>query len=135
MQVLSLPPSPKLRSVIITLLLSFTLAGCLGSAGPQATSPGGVFPLFVRNASNHSAPVEMSVIEGYGGTVLYSKNATLAPGAQVSADPVRVPYGEYVLRVAAPPRAREADVIYDEGTQFFRFVVNEDVIAFERHGG
>lgn len=110
------------------------LSGCHVTATPHAVSPGGELPIFIRNNSTDARPISIDVIEGFGRSVVQSVNTTLDPDEEIAIETGRLPHGDYTLRATADPLSRETNVIYGPSTQWYRFVIHEDVIAFQQRG-
>lgn len=119
---------------LLPLFAILAVAGCLARAAPEATSPGGDFPLQFLNNSTQAVTIHLLVFEEYGKTAVYESSHDLDVGGSGRIDPIRLPHGDYLLRAEAEPLSRETPVVFDDQTAFFRFVVFDDVIAFKRGG-
>jgi hypothetical protein len=109
--------------------LLLLLAGCAGEpAPPQA---GGPIPLQVYNHTNSTREVHFEVREPDTGSVLLSYDQRVAPQRTVQVDTGLLGHGDYLLVAKAGIVTREARVDFERSSLFFRFIVEDQLIAFQ----
>lgn len=110
-----------------TLLLVLLSAGCLDEA-PQLTNP---LQLEVHNDTSSPTDARLSVYEAYGNTVVYERAFRLGVGERRIFDSVEFLEGSYRLRMQSNGLRRDADVRLEQDA-YYRFVILDDIIAFQR---
>ncbi|MBI2078523.1 MAG: hypothetical protein HYT80_09180 [Euryarchaeota archaeon] len=118
----------KVHETTILILLAAILgaSGCLG-----AEDPGGALPLEVANRLGAPVTVALEVREPYGNTILFESAREVAPGARERIETPRIPFGSYIVAATDGRLEREIETDFEPSTRFQRFVVHDQVIAFQ----
>lgn len=119
-----------LAGVLAATLVALT--GCAAQGGPYARTPGADLPLELESRATRERLIEVEVADGTGHRPLVHQEYRIAPGAWGRIEPVRVPYGSYQLTATSGDLARHVDAEFGPGDEFFRFVLYDDVVAFQR---
>lgn len=122
-----IPPTPPAILPLLAVLV-LLLPGC---AGPGSLSGTEQFPLEVQNNASRTVGADLELREAYGHTVLFSESYTLPAGERAQANAGRVSYGEYTVRATSGSMSREIDVSFGKDPGVYRFVIYDDIIAFQ----
>lgn len=109
------------------LLLLVLFAGCLNEPA-TLTSP---LKLQIHNDTDAPTQGRFAVYEAYGNTVVFERDFELNVGERILIERIELLEGSYKLRTESNGLERDADVRLTNGDSF-RFVILEDIIAFQR---
>ena len=110
-----------------TLLLLALFAGCLNEPA-SLTSP---LMLEIHNDTDSPTQGRFAVYEAYGSTIVYERVFELNAGERILVERIELLEGSYRMRTESSGLERDADVRLTNGDSF-RFVILEDIIAFQR---
>ena len=111
---------------VLWLVATIACSGCLG-----IEDPGGALPLEVANRLAEPATVALEVREPFGNTVIFESLTPVGAGARERIDTPRLPFGTYIVAASHRELQREVEADFQPSTQFQRFVVHDEVIAFQ----